>query len=90
MNDYLISFLIIAAIILVGFGLAFLVFRIFQEVSDQERHYWRAIRFNGGGQLQSPEPMTESEAADWISKYVKGEIAFIDRECGFIFYRPKE
>jgi len=34
--------------------------------------------------------MTESEACIWVGNVIKGEIAFIDREAGFIFYRPKE
>jgi hypothetical protein len=53
-------------------------------------HPWRAIRFHGGGIINSPYDMTESEAMKWISVAVKGEVAYIDREYGFIFYRPKE
>lgn len=51
------------------------------------RHPWRAIRYQGGGTLTSPKDMTEQEAVDWVSKI--GEIMFIDREHGFIFYRAK-
>lgn len=55
----------------------------------EPRHPWRVYRFHGGGELLSP-PMTEAEACEWVSIRIKGEIAYIDRECGFIFYRPKE
>jgi hypothetical protein len=56
----------------------------------EPKHPWRAIRFQGGGTLTSPREMTEQEACDWVANIIKGEVAFIDRECGFIFYRPKE
>ena len=55
-----------------------------------ERHYWRVFRFHGGGVLMTPKPMTEQEAVDWTASAIKGEVAYVDRECGFIFYRPKE
>jgi hypothetical protein len=58
--------------------------------STESRHPWRAIRMQGGGMLNSPRDMTEEEACEWVSHIIKGEIAYIDRECGFIFYRPKE
>ena len=54
-----------------------------------ERHSWRAYRYHGG-ELHSPRAMTEEEACDWVSNLLKGDITFIDRECGFIFYRPRE
>jgi hypothetical protein len=54
------------------------------------KHYWKAYRFFGGGAITSPYPMDEGEAVDWVSGTVKGEIAYIDRELGFIFYRPRE
>lgn len=63
--------------------------RIFFGVEQPPRHPWRAIRFRGGGILTSPYEMTEEEACMWVSVIVKGEIAYIDRELGFIFYRPK-
>lgn len=57
-------------------------------ISTNLRHPWRAVRFGGGGTLSSPEDMTEQEAVDWISKF--GEIMYIDREHGFIFYRSSK
>jgi hypothetical protein len=58
--------------------------------SKEPRHPWRAIRFHGGGIISSPFDMTESEAIMWVANAIKGEVAFVDREAGFIFYRPKE
>lgn len=51
-------------------------------------HYWKAIRFHGGGTLTTPKPMNEEEALVWVARF--GNVAYIDRECGFIFYKPKE
>lgn len=51
-------------------------------------HYWKAIGYHGCGTLRSPEPMNETEALNWVSVF--GNVAYVDRECGFIFYRPKE
>lgn len=53
-------------------------------------HHWKAIRAHGGGTLETYHPMTEAEAIRWVSEMIQGEILFIDRECGFIFYRSKE
>lgn len=58
--------------------------------SKTPRHHWHAIRFHGGGRITTPYRMSEPEACSWVSNAIKGEIAYIDRECGFIFYRPKE
>jgi hypothetical protein len=55
---------------------------------DSDIHYWKAFRFQGGGTLISPVPMNEVDALKWVSAF--GSVAFVDRECGFIFYRPKE
>lgn len=54
------------------------------------RHRWRAIRAHGGGAVTSPEDMNEKEATIWVAYIMNGEILYIDPECGFIFYRPKE
>jgi hypothetical protein len=53
------------------------------------KHMWKAIRMGGGGLISSPYEMFEWEALVWVSDVIKGEIAFVDREVGFIFYRPK-
>jgi hypothetical protein len=63
---------------------------LFHSWYNTDRHYWKAYRFHGGGTITSPKPMDEGEAVDWVSGTIKGEVAFIDRECGFIFYRPRE
>lgn len=52
-------------------------------------HMWKAIRQGGGGMITTPYEMREWEAMAWVSDVIKGEIMFVDRECGFIFYRPK-
>jgi hypothetical protein len=51
------------------------------------KHIWRAIRMQGGGSAVSPYEMEYWEALIWISEQVRGEIVFVDREVGFIFYR---
>jgi hypothetical protein len=61
---------------------------LFHSWYNIDRHPWRAIRFQGGGTILSPRDMTEQEAVDWVSNSM-GEVAFIDRECGFIFYRAR-
>lgn len=53
------------------------------------RHSWRAYRYGGGG-VASNKDMTEEEAIQWVRGITDGDITFIDRELGFIFYRPKE
>jgi hypothetical protein len=53
-------------------------------------HMWKAYRFQGGGIITSPYEMTEDQACMWVANVIKGEVAYIDREMGFIFYRPKE
>lgn len=58
--------------------------------SGPPRHPWKAYRYQGGGVLTSPGDMTEAEALNWVSNIIKGDVSYIDRECGFIFYRPKE
>jgi hypothetical protein len=59
-------------------------------LSHPPRHYWTAHRFHGGGVITTPDIMSEEEAVHWIATVIKGEVAYIDREHGFIFYRPKE
>lgn len=54
---------------------------------DEVPHMWRAIRMNGGGMIYSPFEMQELEAMIWVSDQLKGQIMYVDREVGFIFYR---
>jgi hypothetical protein len=51
-------------------------------------HPWRAIGYYGAGTIQSPRDMDEADALAWVSQF--GNVAYVDREAGFIFYRPKE
>lgn len=58
--------------------------------TNPSHRYWTAYRFHGGGIITSSRAMTEDEAVQWVSTVVKGEVAYIDRDYGFIFYRPKD
>lgn len=51
-------------------------------------HYWKAYGYHGVGNLTTPEPMSEANAIKWVSEF--GNVAYVDKEAGFIFYRPKE
>jgi hypothetical protein len=51
-------------------------------------HIWKAFGYHGAGTVISPRPMDESEALAWVATF--GSVAYVDREAGFIFYRPKE
>lgn len=48
---------------------------------------WKYIRYQGGGSIEGPYPMTEAEAMEFCRSM--GVVAYVDREHGFIFYRPK-
>lgn len=50
------------------------------------RRHWTFIRFAGGGSVQAPKLMTESQALDFCKGL--GLVVYVDRERGFIFYRP--
>jgi len=52
------------------------------------RRYWSYFRYQGGGVLKPPKLMTELEAVEWIAKN-RAEVTYIDRDHGFIFYRPE-
>jgi hypothetical protein len=47
---------------------------------------WQCCRYQGGGKVYTPIPMTEQEATEYASTL--GSILWIDRTHGFIFYRP--
>jgi hypothetical protein len=70
----------------------FRLYRLFDEwiieAKPVTKHYWKAYGYHGVGNLVSPKPMNEAAAIKWISEF--GNVAFVDREAGFIFYRPKE
>lgn len=48
---------------------------------------WKYHRYEGGGVIAAPHPMTEAEAIDFCRSL--GPVMYVDREHGFIFYRPK-
>lgn len=50
--------------------------------------YWRLYRYMGGGHTDLPEPMTEAHALQAALEF--GSVMHVDREHGFIFYRPKQ
>jgi hypothetical protein len=55
----------------------------------QERITWKFVRYYGGGGFTAPHPMTLREATKYIGQECNAEVGHIDRECGFIFYRPR-
>lgn len=55
----------------------------------QDRHIWRCVRYQGGGVLVTPKAMTLAEATDWLGKCANVEVAHVDTNYGFIFYRPR-
>jgi hypothetical protein len=69
----------------------FRIYKLFDEIIIEPKaittHYWRAIAYHGAGTLISPSAMNETDALAWVATF--GNIAFVDREAGFIFYRPK-
>jgi hypothetical protein len=57
--------------------------------SPPAKRIWNCVRYYGGGSLTSPKPMTLEEVTQWLANDMHVEIAYIDHEHGFIFYRPK-
>jgi len=69
----------------------FRIYRLFDdwivEAKPITKHFWKAIAYHGAGTLSSPKPMTEPQALAWVAAF--GSVSYVDREAGFIFYRPK-
>lgn len=54
-----------------------------------EKRYWRCVRYQGGGVLTTPKKMTLAQVAEWLGKTANVEIAHVDENYGFVFYRPR-
>lgn len=54
-----------------------------------QRRIWRCIRYQGGGKLTTPRPMTLEEVTRWLARDNNAEIGCVDQENGFVFYRPR-
>lgn len=68
--------------------LATLAALYFYHIRQPKRRVWRCFRFHGGGVLDTPRPMTLEQATRWLG--ISGmEVAHVDYEHGFIFYRPR-
>jgi hypothetical protein len=69
----------------------FRIYKLFDEWIVEAKpitvHYWTAIAFHGGGTVVSPKPMNEAQALAWVATF--GNVAYVDRETGFIFYRKE-
>lgn len=50
------------------------------------RRVWKYVRYQGGGALDGPREMDEAEAIEFCRSL--GAVAYVDRQQGFIFYRP--
>jgi hypothetical protein len=76
------------ALICVGVGLLFIPYWLVKRSKrDAESlRIWQLCRYQGGGKVYTPSPMHEDDAVEFASKL--GSIVWVDREHGFIFYRP--
>jgi hypothetical protein len=54
------------------------------------KHIWKFYGYHGQGNLVTPYPMSERQALRWLKSSVDGAVTYIDREAGFIFYKPKQ
>jgi hypothetical protein len=76
--DWVGSLLIMAILI----GVWFVHFRA------RDRRVWRCVRYQGGGAINTPRPMTLDEATHWLGRN-NDEACHVDTDHGFIFYRPR-
>jgi hypothetical protein len=77
-----------AAILLLCALFVWLVGAWFIRWINREKYIWRFVRYGGGGNLESPIPMTEKEAIKFIADN-NCEVGHVDRIRAFIFYKPK-
>lgn len=54
-----------------------------------DRRIWKCVRYQGGGSVVTPRSMTIEEATRWLGRDNNGEVMHVDRDRGFIFYRPR-
>lgn len=59
---------------------------VFHFKRQANRRIWTCIRYQGGGTFDTPRAMTLVEAHNWLAKSLY-EIAYVDHDHGFIFYR---
>jgi hypothetical protein len=52
---------------------------------DRVERIWQICRYQGGGKIYTPHPMTESNAIEFAGTL--GQVMHVDREHGFIFVR---
>lgn len=71
------------------FGIGAVVWLFGWPGHRQEKRIWRCIRYQGGGSLVSPGEMTLVEVTRWLAQDCNAEVAHVDNEHGFIFYRPR-
>lgn len=57
-----------------------------KRIDAEPTRIWELCRYQGGGKVYTPRAMTEEEATEYAAAL--GSILWIDREHGFIFYRP--
>lgn len=57
-----------------------------KRLDAEPTRIWQLCRYQGGGKVYTPRAMTEEEATEYAAAL--GSILWIDREHGFIFYRP--
>lgn len=55
----------------------------------EPKRIWRCFRYQGGGALVSPGEMTIKEATAWLGHDCNAEVAHVDYNNAFIFYRPR-
>lgn len=61
--------------------------RVLLRMGPGHKAVWQACRFEGGGSVYTPQPMTESEVVIWASAL--GRVMYVDTEHHKIFFRPK-
>jgi hypothetical protein len=54
-----------------------------------DRRIWRCVRYQGGGVLVSPRRMSLEEVTQWLAESANVEVAHVDENYGFVFYRPR-
>lgn len=65
------------------------MWRLYWPGPREEKRIWRCFRYQGGGGLVSPGEMTLKEATRWLGHDCNAEVAHVDYDNAFIFYRPR-
>lgn len=69
-----------------GILFAVLNFLRLHRRSDNPLRIWQCCRYQGGANVFTPRPMTEEDAIEFATRL--GSVLWVDRDHGFIFYRP--